>query len=99
MKTLIATTVIALSLSVPAVAQVGNPAAFFALNNDSAAERILGNTSVGDTAAAESKIAAYNDSPAENTVVEGSQVTRGQIDQARAFFALDNDSAAERIVK
>ncbi len=99
MKNIIATTAVALSLTAPAFADVSDAKAFFALGNDSAAERIVGETSIGETAAAKAAIAAYNDSPAEQVVVEDlNDVTRSAVVSAQAFFALGNDSAAERHV-
>lgn len=94
MKTIIATTALALSLTAPAFADK-NVQAFFALGNDSAAERVLSDTSIGNTDAAQVKVAMYNDSAAELTVKEGSNVTRGTSAALVSFFALSNDSAAE----
>lgn len=100
MKTLIATTALALSVSAPAFADTSNVAEYFAMFNDSAAETTLGATSVGDTLSAERMVALYNESPAETKVIEGQgDVSRSDIQAAKAFFALNNDSAAERIVK
>ncbi len=95
MKTIIATTALALSLTAPAFADVSNAQAFFALGNDSAAERIVSETSVGNTKAAQEQLAKYNDSVAEQSVKEGSNVTRGASQALISFFALSNDSAAE----
>lgn len=94
MKTLITLTAIALSAA-PVYAQ--SAAEIFAQSNNSAAERFVAETSVGDLSQADA-IFALNESPAEMNIVrsEGS-VTRNQ--GAQAFFALFNDSAAERIVK
>lgn len=97
MKTFIATTALALSLTAPAFADTSAAQAFFALSNDSAAERIVGETSVGDTAAAEAKFAATNDSAAEiNVGHDNNDVTRS-LTSIQKFFALGNDSAAERV--
>ena len=94
MKTIIAT-VIALTATAPAFADVSNPQAFFALGNDSAAERTLGATSVGDPQLALNIGIAGNDSVAEmNAKLSGGEVSRN----VQAFFALGNDSAAERIL-
>jgi hypothetical protein len=95
MKTFIASLAIALSVSAPVYAE--SAAELFALSNDSAAERILGNTSVGDVAGAQVKF-ALNDSPAEMNLnfAKDRDVTRSNA--AQAFFALNNDSAAERSV-
>ena len=92
MKTVIAT-VIALTAAAPAFAQVDNAQAFFALSNDSAAERIVSETSVGDTDAALEKFAATKDSAAErNTIViGGNEVSR----DVSVLLSLGNDSPAE----
>ena len=98
MKTVIAT-IIALSAAAPAFADVSNAQAFFALTNDSAAERIVGNTSKGDVFQAQSIGALANDSAAErNVTITADVATKASSDVLR-FFALTNDSAAERIVK
>ncbi len=96
MKTLITTVALALSVSAPAFAE--SAAELFAASQDSAAERIVHETSVGDVDGAILKF-ALNESPAEMNVnlVKDGDVTRSA--QAQAFFALNNDSAAERIVK
>ena len=92
MKTIIAT-VIALTATAPAFADVSNAQAFFALSNDSAAERTVGETSVGDAKRALQVGLAANDSAAEmNATLSGADVSRN----VQAFFALGNDSAAER---
>lgn len=92
MKTAIAT-VIALTVSAPAFAQVDDVQAFFAMGNDSAAEIVLGDTSAGDNQAALEKFAATKDSAAERNsiIIGGNEVSRN----VQAFFALGNDSAAE----
>ena len=97
MKTIIAAA-IALSVSVPAYAtQVTDAAAFFASDNNSAAERIIPSTSKGDIYQAQVAGALGNDSAAESTVdVVAGQATRANIDLLN-FFALGNDSAAERV--
>jgi len=93
MKTLITLTVLALSAT-PVLAE--SAAEKFASYNTSAAERIVGDTSIGDVGAAKAKFALNNDSAAEQIVRETSV---GATRAAQAFFALNNDSAAERIVK
>ena len=98
MKTLIATALVSLSLAAPAAADVTNAQAFFALGNDSAAERIVGETSVGNPIAAAEELALNNTSPAENTVTF-ERARNVDVKSVKAMFALDNDSAAERIVK
>ena len=97
MKTIIAT-VIALSVSAPAfAAQVNDAAAFFALGNNSAAERVISDTSTGDVYKAQLAGAQANDSAAETAVaVTAGQATRTSTDLL-SFFALGNDSAAERV--
>ncbi|SHE50255.1 hypothetical protein SAMN05444273_101612 [Litoreibacter ascidiaceicola] len=94
MKTIIA--ILALSAAAPAFADVSNPQAFFALGNDSAAERVVGETSTGDLNAALWSGVSANESAAEqNIVLGGTDVSRN----VQAQFALGNDSAAERFVK
>ena len=98
MKTIIATAAIALSLSAPAFADVSNAQAFFALNNDSAAERIVGDTSAGDPVGTAQRLALVNDSPAENTV-NFDRARNVDVKAIQHFFALTNDSPAENIVR
>jgi len=94
MKTVIAT-LIALSVTAPAFADVSNAEAFFALGNDSAAERTVGETSTGDLNTALWVGVAANESAAEqNIMIGGHDVSRN----VQATFALGNDSAAERFV-
>lgn len=97
MKTIIATTALALSLAAPAVAADKSVQQFFALGNDSAAERIVRDTTGGDVNAALAQFVATKDSAAERNIVidQDAQVSRNVV----AFFALGNDSAAERLVK
>lgn len=106
MKNVIATLAVALVTAAPVYAE--SAAERFALDQDSAAERILGKTSIGDTNAAQAHFASGNDSAAEQIVrKDASNVTRAgafdtaafeRSEEARARFALDNDSAAERHV-
>lgn len=98
MKTLIATAAVALSLTAPAFADTSNAQAFFALGNDSAAERVVGATSVGDVLGAQEISALSNDSAAERRVHNEADIATKNV-AAQALFALGNDSAAERIVK
>jgi hypothetical protein len=93
MKTII--TLAALALT-PVAASAESAAELFALSNDSAAERIVSETSIGDVDFVQGKF-ALNESPAEMNLNQASDVTRGTA--AQAFFALNNDSAAERIVR
>ncbi|RLJ59011.1 hypothetical protein BCF46_1153 [Litoreibacter meonggei] len=96
MKTIIAAA-IALTVSAPAFADVSNAQAFFALGNDSAAERTVGETSTGNIFQSQLAGAKANDSVAESTVdVSAGQATRTSTDLL-SFFALGNDSAAERV--
>ncbi len=95
MKTVIASALVALSFAAPAAADVSNAQAFFALGNDSAAERIVRDTSTGDVFAAQTIGALANDSAAERQVfAEADVATRNP--SLLNFFALSNDSAAER---
>ena len=107
MKTLISTIAIALTVtavSAPASAQSARE--LFALDQDSAAERIVRRGSIGDVVGTQNRLAADNDSAAEQIVRKrASNVTRSSLfsprarqrsDSARARFALDLDSAAER---
>lgn len=98
MKTVIAT-IIALSATAPAFAQVDNAAAFFALGNDSAAERVISETSKGDVYQAQLKGALANESAAERAVPVTADVATQASTDLLSFFALGNDSAAERNVK
>lgn len=95
MKTLIATAAVALSLSAPTFAQVDNAEAFFALSNDSAAERVVGDTSTGNVFEAQLSGALANESAAERKVSSEAAVATSN-DNILRFFALGNDSAAER---
>ncbi|MEP5761301.1 MAG: hypothetical protein ABJ327_18690 [Litoreibacter sp.] len=93
MKTVITLAAIVLA---PVAASAETAAEIFALNNDSAAERILGTTSIGDVGFAKNTFALDNNSAAERIV---GNTSVGATKNAQAFFALNNDSAAERIVK
>ncbi len=94
MKTIIATAALALSLSAPAFADVSDAQAFFALTNDSAAERILGETSTGNPVGAAQILALVNDSPAEN-IVNFDRARNVDVSAIQEMFALTNDSPAE----
>ena len=98
MKTLIATALVSLSLAAPAAADVSNAQAFFALGNDSAAERILGDTSTGNPVGVAQELALINESPAE-TFVSFDRARNVDVAAVEAKFALGNESAAERHVK
>lgn len=95
MKAIIATA-IALTATAPAFADVSNPQAFFAMGNDSAAERTLSETSTGNTEKALRVGLAANESAAEqNAMISEGTVSR----DVQARFALYNDSAAERAAR
>ncbi len=98
MKTLIAAA-IALTVAAPAFADVSNAKAFLALGNDSAAERIVGDTSTGNPEAALQKFLSVKDSAAERngSVDLSSDVMVSR--NVQSFFALGNESAAERVVR
>ncbi len=98
MKTVIASALVALAFAAPAAADTSNAQAFFALGNDSAAERIVGNRSTGDVVGTTRQLALVNDSPAENKV-NFDRARNVDVSAVRAMLALDNDSAAERIVR
>ncbi|WP_298297115.1 hypothetical protein [uncultured Litoreibacter sp.] len=93
MKTIIATAALALSFAAPAAADISTQQ-FFALSNDSAAERIVSETSTGDVVAAAKKFALTNDSVAETTV-NFDRARSVDVDALKKFFAMGNDSAAE----
>ena len=91
MKTVIATA-LALSFAAPAFADVSDAKAFFALGNDSAAERVVGETSVGDVTGALWVGVNANESAAEkNIVIGGNDVSRDAV----VLLSLGNDSPAE----
>ena len=96
MKNIVAIIAVALATSAPVYAE--SAAELFALNNESAAERIVRETSIGDVPGAQVKF-SLNETPAEMNLNfdRDGDVTRSNA--AQAFFALNNDSAAERIVK
>ena len=94
MKTVIASALVALSFAAPAAADVSDAKAFFALTNDSAAERIVGETSTGNPVGAAQALALVNDSPAENTV-NFDRARNVDVSAIQAMFALTNDSPAE----
>ncbi|MEP5758750.1 MAG: hypothetical protein ABJ327_05435 [Litoreibacter sp.] len=106
MKIAIATIAIALTAAAPIYAQTAQER--FALDRDSAAERIIRDTSIGDISGTQSRFASDNNSAAERIVRKSaSNVTRAsdfdgrsreRSERARARLALSNDSAAERII-
>ncbi|SFR44134.1 hypothetical protein [Litoreibacter janthinus] len=98
MKTIIATA-IALTISAPAFAQVSDAEAYFAMSNDSAAERIVNETSTGDVYEAQLRGALANESAAERMVEsQANEATRADADLL-SFFATSKDSAAERAAR
>ncbi len=98
MKKIIATALVSLSFAAPAAAEVSNPQAFFALTNESAAERIVGATSIGDPVGTAQVLALVNDSPAENSV-NFDRARNVDVKALQQIFALTNDSPAENIVR
>ena len=97
MKTIIASAIVALSFAAPAAADT-TIQQFFALNNDSAAERIVGQTSVGDPVGTAQRLALVNDSPAEHTV-NFDRARNVDVRAIQQVFALTNDSPAENIIR
>ena len=93
MKTIITLAAIALA---PVAASAESAAEILALSNNSAAERIVGETSIGDVGFAQRKFALV-ESPAEMNLNQAADVTRGNA--AQVLLALSNDSAAERVVR
>jgi len=93
MKTIIASALVALSFAAPAAAET-SAQAFFALGNDSAAERIVGATSSGDVVGTAQVLTLVNDSPAEN-VVNFERARNVDVSAVQAKLALSNDSPAE----
>ena len=94
MKTIIATALVSLSISAPAFADVGDAKAFFALTNDSPAESMIGETSVGDPIGTAQTLAMINTSPAE-TFVNFDRARGVDVEAVQQVFALTNDSPAE----
>ena len=99
MKTLIATLATAIAFTAPAFAD-GHEAsakakAFFAMSNNSAAEILVGETSMGDVTAAQVKLALGNMSAVERmSFFEADMSTRRQVIAAQMLL-LDGESAAE----
>jgi hypothetical protein len=96
MKTIIATTALALSFAAPAVADVTDAQAFFALGNSSAAELTVSETSIGDPVAAAETFALTNTSAAERTVTFD-RARNVDVDAIKVKFSMTNDSPAEQI--
>ena len=97
MKTIIATVAVALSLSAPAFADGFDARAHFAAGNDSAAETIVRESSVGNVLQAQIIGAAANESASEQKVF-GEAGIAARNETVLQFFALSNDSASERLV-
>lgn len=96
MKTIIATAALALALATPSFAMVKDARAHFAQSNNSAAERIIRDTTIGDTAAIERQARLSKTSPAErNAPLGGTFAARANSGAAEIFFSQSNDSAAE----
>ncbi|MEP5762690.1 MAG: hypothetical protein ABJ327_25900 [Litoreibacter sp.] len=94
MKTTIAIAAAALSLSAPAYAQSAAEV-LFAMSNNSAAEILVGETSMGDVDTAQVSLALGNMSAAERMgFFEADMSTRRQIIAAQ-LATLNGDSAAE----
>jgi len=93
MKTVIASAIVALSFAAPAAAET-SAQAFFALTNDSAAERIVGASSSGDLVGAAQLLALVNDRPAEN-FLSFDRARNVDVSAIQAKLALTNDSPAE----
>ena len=98
MKKTLITVAAALALTAPAFAasEASKKAqAFFSMSNNSAAEIIVGETSMGDVTAAQVALALGNMSAAERMgFFEADTATRRQIVAAQMKL-LDGDSAAE----
>lgn len=102
MKTFIVTLATAAALTTAAFAQSAaeenasaKAKAFFAMSNNSAAEILIGETSMGDVTAAQLKLALGNMSAAERMgFFEADMSTRRQTIAAQMKL-LDGDSAAE----
>lgn len=97
MKKIIATALVSLSFAAPAAADTAIQQVF-ALTNDSAAERIVSETSVGNPVGTAQELALVNDSPAENTV-NFDRARNVDVKAIQQLFALTNDSPAENIVR
>lgn len=98
MKTIIATLATAIAFTAPAFAQSEASKAaqaFFAMSNNSAAEIIVGETSMGDVTAAQVALALGNMSAVERMgFFEADMSSRRQIVAAQMRL-LNGDSAAE----
>lgn len=94
MKTALTTLAIAATFTFPAFAET-SAADLFAMSNDSAAETLVRETSMGDVSAARVKIALNNMSAAERqTFFEADTIERMKIIEKKVKFG-DSNSAAE----
>ncbi len=98
MKNLIAPAALIFALAAPAAAEINNVEQFFALSNDSAAERIVDEASVGNPVEAALKFALTNESPAE-TKVNFDRARDVDVKAIQKKFALTNESPAENFVQ
>lgn len=94
MKTIIASAIVALSFAAPAAAADVSVKKFFALGNDSAAERIVGDTSQGNISLAQGVGAWANESAAERQVATTADIATRDASLI-SFFSMSNESAAE----
>ena len=94
MKLIITSAIVALSFAAPAAAANDSVKQFFALGNDSAAERVLGDTSQGNKALTQVIGASANESATERKVKSIANVATRDAELV-SFFSLSNDSAAE----
>ena len=93
MKRMITTAAVALTLAAPAFAQT-SAEELFAMSNDSAAERIVEETSMGDVEAAEIKFALSSMSAAERKVFfESDESTRLEVLMAKRRLDAGNSAA------
>lgn len=94
MKTILATAAVALAFATPSFAQT-SAAELFAMSNDSAAETIVRQTSMGDITASRIKLALGNMSAVERQAFfEADMTTRMKTLEKIQFFG-DSNSAAE----
>lgn len=94
MKTALTTLAIAATFALPAFAET-SAAELFAMSNDSAAETLVRETSMGDISAARVKIALNNMSSAERQAFfEADMTTRMKTIEKKVKFG-DGNSAAE----
>lgn len=98
MKLIFAPVAAVLALSAPTFADT-SPAELFAMSNNSAAETIIRETSMGDITAARIKLALNNMNAAERQAFfSANNIDRIKIIENQRFFG-DGDSAAEMAVE